>query len=232
MHICRLCFNKKRRLKNAKKKTPYKIKMREIKMLKNRGLKKCSLCGQIKPVSEFYFKSKKNLRFRSECSKCTVLLTGKYKKENRDKIKIRNAKNAEKIYLKGKEYREKNKEKLKIKYRLNARKKRKENPQYRLAVNLRRRVLWAIKLQGGSKSKGTEELIGCSAVELCAYIESLFTTGMSWLNYGRGGWHLDHILPCDSFDLTDVDQQKKCFHWSNLQPLWEIDNLRKGSKIL
>ena len=51
---------------------------------------------------------------------------------------------------------------------------------------------------------------------------------MTWQNYGDG-WHIDHIHPCAAFDLTDPEQQKACFHWSNLQPLWAIDNFRKSS---
>ncbi|NBT08982.1 MAG: hypothetical protein EBS98_09300, partial [Chitinophagia bacterium] len=49
-------------------------------------------------------------------------------------------------------------------------------------------------------------------------------------NYGKFGWHLDHIQPCASFDLTDPSQQKKCFHYSNIQPLWAKDNWSKGSR--
>jgi hypothetical protein len=74
----------------------------------------------------------------------------------------------------------------------------------------------------------TMELTGCSLEELTQYIESKFITGMSWENYGE--WHIDHIRPCASFNLEDIEEQKKCFHWSNLQPLWAKDNLRKGSR--
>lgn len=48
---------------------------------------------------------------------------------------------------------------------------------------------------------------------------------------GKHGWHVDHIIPCSSFDLTDIKQQKICFHYTNLQPLWAIDNLKKSNKI-
>lgn len=51
---------------------------------------------------------------------------------------------------------------------------------------------------------------------------------MSWDNFGE--WYIDHIKPCCSFDLTDIEQQKKCFHYTNLQPLWAIDNLKKSGK--
>ena len=51
---------------------------------------------------------------------------------------------------------------------------------------------------------------------------------MSWGNYGK--WHVDHIRPCASFNLVNEEEQKKCFHYTNLQPLWAKDNLSKGSK--
>ena len=60
------------------------------------------------------------------------------------------------------------------------------------------------------------------------YIEAQFKPGMTWERYGE--WHVDHIRPCASFDLTDPKQQKICFHYSNLQPLWAADNIKKGAK--
>jgi hypothetical protein len=96
-------------------------------------------------------------------------------------------------------------------------------------VNMARRILLAIK--GSSKSKSTLELLGCTMDQLKQYIETLFKPGMTWGNHGKFGWHLDHIIPCSSFDLTDVEQQKKCFHYTNLQPLWAKDNIKKGSKL-
>lgn len=74
------------------------------------------------------------------------------------------------------------------------------------------------------------ELTGCSKDDLYSHLESKFTEGMNWDNYGK--WHIDHIKPCVSFDLTDTEEQKKCFHWTNLQPLWAIDNMRKGAKYV
>jgi hypothetical protein len=55
---------------------------------------------------------------------------------------------------------------------------------------------------------------------------------MSWENHGTYGWHIDHIIPCDAFDFTKIEEQKKCFHYTNLQPLWREDNLKKSNKIL
>lgn len=80
-----------------------------------------------------------------------------------------------------------------------------------------------------AQKKGkTMELTGCSKYELLEHLGSQFTESMTWENYGQ--WHIDHIRPCASFDLTDLEQQKICFHWTNLQPLWATDNIKKGSK--
>jgi hypothetical protein len=86
-----------------------------------------------------------------------------------------------------------------------------------------------ISLKHNRKSLKTEILIGCSISKLKIYLESKFIEGMSWHN--RELWHIDHIIPCDSFDLSNPDQQKKCFHYTNLQPLWKEDNLKKSNKL-
>lgn len=72
------------------------------------------------------------------------------------------------------------------------------------------------------------ELIGCPMVWLEAHLESLFAPCMTWGNHGKV-WHIDHIKPCAKFDLTDPEQQRICFHWTNLQPLFAADNIRKGA---
>lgn len=98
----------------------------------------------------------------------------------------------------------------------------------RLRDQLRSRTTAALK--GKNKSAATLELLGADVDFVRGYLESQFTDGMSWDNYGK--WHIDHIRPCASFDLADPEQQRKCFHYSNLQPLWAEDNLRKGAKFL
>lgn len=73
-------------------------------------------------------------------------------------------------------------------------------------------------------------IAGCSRPALIAHIEAQFATGMSWANYGRKGWEMDHIQSCASFDLTDPAQVAACFHFTNLRPLWRLDNLRRSRK--
>lgn len=102
--------------------------------------------------------------------------------------------------------------------------KRKSDPYFRLLCNLRSRVQQGIKRQFTSKSCKTNDLIGCSWNFLVRHLESQFQEGMSWENYKRGGWAVDHIIPCSYFDLTDPIQQRICFNFRNLQPLWESIN--------
>lgn len=103
--------------------------------------------------------------------------------------------------------------------------------QFRMSRILRGRIRSALK--GKCKSAKTRELVGCSIPQLIKHIESQFKKGMTWKNHGRGEkcWHVDHIMPCVAFDLTKADHQKRCFHWTNLRPAWEKDNLSKNGKI-
>lgn len=102
-----------------------------------------------------------------------------------------------------------------------------KSPLLRVERSLRSRVRAAIN--GSNKSAATLELLGCSVESLRLHLEERFVEGMSWENYGVV-WHIDHIRPCASFKLSDPGQQKQCFHYSNLQPLFAADNLRKGDK--
>lgn len=83
-------------------------------------------------------------------------------------------------------------------------------------------------LKGKLKSENTINLLGCSVESLMNYIESQFDDEMSWLNYGQ--WHIDHIVPCHRFDLSKEEEQRKCFNYSNLRPLWASDNQRRAKK--
>ena len=100
--------------------------------------------------------------------------------------------------------------------------------QQKLAKNLRTRVYLALKRQGGIKSKKTMELVGCDINYLRKHLEKQFEPWMSWDNYGK--WHVDHIMPISKFDLTDPEQQKICFNYKNLQPMWAEENIRKSNK--
>lgn len=100
------------------------------------------------------------------------------------------------------------------------------DPYFRLRVYLRIRMNQV--LCGTKKSASTEKLVGCSIRQLKQSIERQFLPGMTWNNRGRveGTWQLHHKKPCASFDLTDPIQQRDCFHYTNLQPLWYKDHPR------
>lgn len=115
--------------------------------------------------------------------------------------------------------------KQKRNYRLKIR--RKIDVNFKISHNLRSRIYHTIK--GHNKSAHTTELLGCTIDQLKEHLQSKFVNGMTWSNYGR--WHIDHIRPCASFDLSLPEQQKECFHYTNLQPLWAEDNIRKGGKF-
>ncbi len=100
-------------------------------------------------------------------------------------------------------------------------------PHRKLAMKMRKRLHRYL----GKKvpSLRAEELFGCTPEQLIGHIEQLFKLGMTWENWGE--WHVDHIRPLISFDLTDPDQLRAANHYSNLQPLWGFENLAKGSKV-
>ena len=123
-------------------------------------------------------------------------------------------------------YRLKNKIILRKYYRAYTKNKLHNNLQYKLCSYLRNRIYQAIN--NNIKSKTTLKLLGCSIKILKAHLEAKFKPGMSWSNYGK--WHIDHIKPCASFDLSKPKEQQKCFNYLNLQPLWALENLKKGKR--
>ena len=106
----------------------------------------------------------------------------------------------------------------------------KKNPTAKIANNLRIRLNTALKAQLAGKQVSAIDC-GCSIDFLVKYLEQRFELGMTWGNYGLFGWHIDHIQPCASFDLTKKSEQKKCCHYTNLQPMWAKENIRKGNKV-
>jgi hypothetical protein len=172
-----------------------------------------------KKNSESYSKNKEvRLAQQKEYRLKHPEISEKWRKDNDEKLK----KYRKKWYLEHKEER--------MDYHTEYKKNRRRlDPSYRLEVNYRNQMNSFLK--GTSKSKRTEEVLGCSWKEWRLYLESKFNNGMAWENYGKGGWDVDHIIPCASFDHTDFNQVLKCFHYTNTQPLWHLDNVRKGDKI-
>ena len=104
------------------------------------------------------------------------------------------------------------------------------NKKNKVRMNLSRRLGETLKNDGSMKGHSILKYIGCNHQQLVKHLESGFKKGMTWSNYGTH-WHVDHILPCASFDHSDSNQVAQCWHWTNLQPLWAAENVAKKDKI-
>lgn len=194
--------------------------------------KTCTKCKVEKDLAWFYKDVQKPDGLASYCRHCGAAAKRKTYACNVDKERSRS-----------KDYREANPEKeaaRRLKYRTEhpemvgrggvayTRKRRATDLNFKLAGSLRQHISRACKAaKAGAK---TLEILGCSLDDFRVHIEKQFQPGMSWANYGKYGWHIDHIIACCKFDLTRQEEVKKCFHFSNLQPLWAKDNHRKGGK--
>jgi len=178
----------------------------------------------------FYNRIKANIDY---LKKRTIKNKNNYS-NNKELIKEKNHKRyikySKKYIQQNKEWYRLNKPKIMEYYKRKQRHLYKNDPNHKIKVLLRTRIYIAMKSFGTKKSAKTQELIGCSAHQFKEHIESQFRPGMTWENYGK--WHIDHIKPCSSFNLSDPEEQKKCFNYMNLQPLWAVDNLKKSNKII
>lgn len=197
-------------------------------------------------------KLRKKMRLKEERSR--------YRKKYKDKIKLQKKAyyeiNKEKISLKNKLYRSHNKDesknyqkiyrevhkdKLKAYGQCWRKTNRKRKPKLsekecetkrlnrRIANRLRQRLCKAI--DRNSKNGSAVKDLGCTIEEFKVYLENKFQPGMNWDNWTIDGWHIDHIKPLSSFDLSDRKQMLEACHYTNLQPLWASDNLSKSDKI-
>lgn len=192
----------------------------------------CSECAAEKPLSDFYFR-KDSQKHRNVCTACHGLGCKLRHKQNIERdnelSRLWRLQNPERAAQLARRWYAENKECHAATRTARKKKGGVTIEKERLANNLRTRCIHALK--GAYKVATTMKLLGCSVDFLREHLEKQFLPGMSWENYGRAGWHMDHIKPCDSFsDLSDPAQQRECFHFSNLQPLWAIDNIKKGNK--
>jgi hypothetical protein len=211
----------------------------------NKATRRCWACKEDLPnTNEFFYKKKHG---EDElCSTCKVCkgICEKLRKRHQSPEQEQERKLSENAYQRA--WGKRNKDKKAIyanTYKINhpekyseivRNQKKKEydrkkdtDPQYIIGKRLRTRIY--LLLKDKRKSAATMELLGCTLEFFINYIESQFQEGMSFDNYGKDGWVLDHDRPCASFDLTDPEQQKQCFHYTNIKPLWAIDNMKKSS---
>ncbi len=203
--------------------------------------KVCSKCGIEKEVSDFHKWKHGPDGYKRECKKCRKLETKKYYIKNEQKIKKRvsdyRKSNPDKIKEIRQKIYERDKERiLKINklYRENNKEKRNEytrnrksnDPIFKLKHLMNSRIRIFMKSRNIQKHNKTFDIVGCTPQELKEHLEFKFKDGMSWDNQGE--WHIDHIVPLSSGKT--VDEIIKLCHYTNLQPLWAIDNMKKGSK--
>ena len=177
-----------------------------------------------------------------------VEIDKKYRRNNSAKVKLRSKryrtthlqeiKQKDEIYRQnhkedrkksGRRYRQRNRAKINEKQKAYSALRRINDIGFKIKGNLRSRLRYALKDCNGTKSSRTMEMVGCTLKELIPFLEQQFSSGMSWDNYGFYGWHIDHKIPCAAFDLTKPEDQKVCFNYKNLQPLWARDNTKKSS---
>lgn len=206
-------------------------------------MKICKYCNVEKPIICF----EKN---RNKCKNCRnkdKSITKKiWKEKNKEKLKIQNKiyfinnkeqintsnlnyyySNLEKVRNQSKNYRKENRIKLNL-YRKN---KLKEDVNYKLTTTISSRIRTALKRNIALKNTKSIKLLGCDISFLKNYLESKFLPTMNWENYGAY-WHIDHIIPCSSFNLIDEEEQKKCFHYTNLKPLFAVTQIINGIEYI
>lgn len=149
------------------------------------------------------------------------------RKKALDRSKAWRAENRERVKARNRKWREENPERAREHY---ARKQaaRNQTPRGRIEWAIRGAAR-RIKRYGGGKLDSSVALLGCTLEEARAHIEGQFAPGMTWENHGE--WHIDHIRPLASFDLTDPEQVQAASHYTNLQPLWASDNISKGASF-
>jgi hypothetical protein len=159
-----------------------------------------------------------------------------YRQEMREKAARRAAKRyaerqdvRERHSITFKKWKEKNPDYMRNYMRKYKARRLKEDVLFAIQHAIRTRLNVALRQQNASGS-AVEEL-GCSIQEFKLHIESMFQPGMHWGNRGIGGWHLDHIIPLSFFDLSDPGQRKRACHFTNMQPLWQAENLKKKDRL-
>lgn len=207
----------------------------------------CSKCKESKEFTCFYTDTSKIDQLSSYCKICRKVNTKENSLKNKDYIinwkKEYYIKNKVKLQEKNHIYYKDNKSSVDLinkiwlennresdRSRRNKRKKerKKIEPLYRISENLRSRLKSALKVKKWQKNNQFNKYIGCEKSYLITHLENKFQLNMSWENYGK--WEIDHIIPLSSAK-TEEDLHKLC-HYTNLQPLWRIDNIKKGNKII
>jgi hypothetical protein len=232
---CKECRNWNHRSEQSKQREL------ELRDLQSKGLKRCSSCKEIKPVTEFPSSKNRPDGLHPYCFVCSRSKGLEYVRRPEVKQHKKERESTREFLDNLAEYRRTSKT-YKETHRIYVETSpvfKEYQSAYNKKIDVRLRgkisckIYAALKSQDESKMLEFDEYLGCTFEFFKQYISNLFQEGMSWDNWGRGSnrWHIDHIKPCASFNFHDINQQKECFHYTNQQPLWEHDNLSKSSKI-
>lgn len=184
-----------------------------------RGRFRCGSCQTFKPVNQFDKDARTRTGLSNTCKECRsayykkrLIEDPEFKSRRKASSKAWAANNRPRIYQ-----------------------TRRANIQTRIGEHLRSALSNAIRAKQvrpkGPDRPSAVRHLGCSIAELIQHIERLWQVGMSWENYSFRGWHIDHVIPLDAFDLTKDDHIKAVVHFTNLQPLWWDQNLAKGDSL-
>lgn len=205
--------NKERALKKQEK---YRLKNKEEILTKQRQYRNEN-CEHINKTLKVW---KNNNREK------VIESSKKYRKDNVEKVK----EYRRKYRLENKSKIDNNRKKTQPLINLYLKNKRDSNPIYRLTVNMRGRLKSYLTIKNITKKNRTFDLVGCTPDFLKEHLERQFKDNMSWDNYGLHGWHIDHIIPLSSAK-TEEEIYKLCYY-TNLQPLWAEENIKKSNKLL
>lgn len=212
------------------------------------GERVCSGCAQSKPFEAFSRSKKDRLGIRSRCKACVSVAEALSRDPEKDRArgKAYRSKNPEKERQKRRRWRVANREKARAQdqawrasnadrvkaYVKRSYEKKRDNPRFRLQAAVKA-TLSARLSRGVKGGRRTWEILGYTAEQLTAHLERQFAPGMSWENYGRHGWHIDHIIPLAAFNYETPDHIdfKRAWALSNLRPLWARDNWQKHAKL-
>lgn len=205
-------------------------------------MRNCKICKEDKELTEFPqsgLPHNGKIYYEHRCRKCVNIIrreNGSYTEKQREyqktdefRSKRKEYRKLEHVKLSEKEYsdREEVRNKRREQKRLRHKERYHNDPKYKLTVLCRNRVTGFLKVKSLSKKKGLKEYIGCTLEEFKNYLQSKFQGGMTWENHGT--WHIDHIIPLSSAK-TEEELYKLC-HYTNLQPLWAKDNIKKSNKM-
>lgn len=195
-------------------------------------MKVCPKCGESKHEDEFHrCKSYKDGLYYI-CKKCAMIAKMRYKRSERGRERDKIYRQSPKGKIKGLEIRRKMT--LSGKDKSYQRDRYHNDLSFRIGNRLRSRFYCAVRAQLSNKKQHTLDFLGCSLEELKKHLENQFVEGMSWDNWGNecDCWNIDHIIPCSYFDLTKEEDQRICFNFRNLQPLWRKENCGiKNNKV-